>query len=148
MRLANINLSKVITWAIILLIVTIIIWLVYLKIKKEIEASRNRQLVKESDSAIISNALTYTQADYKAMADKLFIAMDGAGTDEDAIKEVIAKLRTKSDFYALVKAFGVRKSTSWWSNFSGNLIQWLANELGGNDRKEVNDMLAKFNVQI
>jgi hypothetical protein len=82
------------------------------------------------------------------MADKLFVAMDGAFTDEDAIKEVIAKLRTKSDWYALVKAFGVRKTTSIFSSFSGNLIQWLADELSGSDRKEVNDMLVKFDVQI
>ena len=148
MKLGNITPSKLITWAIILLIVIIIIWFVYRKIQKVIEASKDRQLVNEADNAIVSNALTYTQADYKAMADKLYVAMDGAGTDEDAIKEVIAKLRTKSDFYALVKAFGVRKSSSWASSFVGNLIQWLADELSGDDRKEVNDMLAKFNVQI
>lgn len=148
MKINNVTPGKLITWAIIVLIVIIIIWIIYRKIQKAVQSGKDKQLVSEADNAIISNALTYPQADYKSMADKLFVAMDGAGTDEDAIKEVIAKLRTKSDWYALVKAFGVRKSTSMFSSFSGNLIQWLADELSGSDRKEVNDMLVKFDVQI
>jgi len=148
MKFGAITPSKVITWIVIIVIILIIIYIIYRRISKAIQDSKDKQLVSSADDAIIQNALTYPTADYKAMADKLFIAMDGVGTDEDAIKEVLNKLRTKSDWYALVKAFGIRKSTSIWSSFTGNLVQWLANELSGNDRKEVNDILAKFSVQI
>jgi len=148
MKFVNITPGKVITWIVIIIIILVIIWIIYKKISNAIQESKDKQLVHSTDHAIVQNALTYPTADYKAMADKLFVAMNGPGTDEAAIKEVLNKLRTKSDWYALVKAFGVRKSTSWFSSFSGNLVQWLADELSGNDRKEVNDILAKFNVQI
>lgn len=148
MKINNLTPFKAITWAIVLLILIFIILIVYRKIKKSIQAAKDYQLVNASDSAIVSNALTYTQADYKAMADKLYLAMDGVGTNENSIYEVIGKLRTKSDWYALIKAFGVRSSSSWVNSFTGNLVQWLYDELDDEERKRVNDILAKFDVQI
>jgi len=148
MKLSDLTPGKVITWAIIIIVVIIIIWFAYRKIQKGIQAAKDNQLVNATDSAIVSNALTYTQADYKAFADKLFSAMDGAGTGESSINEVIGQLRTKSDWYALIRAFGVRKSTSIFSGYSGNLVQWLNDELDDGERKAVNDVLNKFNVQI
>lgn len=144
MKLPNIQPGKLITWIIVIIIILVIILIVYRQIKKTIQNKQDKDLVRESDQAIVQNALTYTEADYKAMADKLYIAMKGLGTDEEAIYEVIGRLRTRSDWYALIKAFGVRKS----GGFSGNLVQWLVDELDEDERKRVNDMLAKFNVSI
>lgn len=146
--ISNPSIKKVVNWVFIILIIVIVIVIIMRIIKKAKEKLQDQQLVNSTDSAIISNALTYTQADYKAMADKLFSAMDGAGTNENSIIEVLGKLRTKSDWYALVKAFGVKKSSSWLSGYQGNLVQWLNDELDDEERKMVNDILAKFDTQI
>ncbi len=142
----KINTKSIIWWIILIIIIIIILVIIYRKIQKAIENKRDKELVKESDQAIVQDTLTYPKADYKSMADALFLAMDGAGTDEEAIYDTLSRLRTRSDWYALINAFGVRKSSS--SSFSGNLVQWLVDELSTDERRKVNAILAKLNVQI
>lgn len=144
MKIPEISLNKIIAWLIIIIILVIIIIFINKTIKKLKQNKQDKDLVKESEQAIVLGNLTYTEADYKAMADKLYIAMKGIGTDEEAIYEVIGRLRTRSDWYALVKAFGIRKSGS----FSGNLVQWLSDELDETERARVNYILQKFDIQI
>jgi uncharacterized protein (UPF0333 family) len=152
--MSNPKFRKLLFNAIIVIIVLIIIYIVYRKVNKAIKeakaARQSKESVAASENAIIVNALTYADSDYHAMADKLFRAMDGAGTDTDAIEEVISKIRTKSDWNAIVKAFDIRETTAWYSRFKGNLIEWLTDELSDNSssRQRINNMLAKFNITV
>lgn len=76
---------------------------------------------------------TLTQSQVLALANKLFQAMDGYGTDENSILSAFYSLRNNADFLALIAAFGTREisSGSWnpEANFNGTLTAALANEL-------------------
>jgi len=153
--------NKPVMWLInvvIVLVILLIVYKLYQKIKRDIKGSiRNTQIendVKDivttqgadPDAHVTSNVRTYNDADYKLMAESLFEAMDGAGTDEDSIFSILSSLRTKADWYALVDAFGTRKTSSMWSDFEGTLTKWLSDELSDAEKTRANQILSKFGV--
>lgn len=85
----------------------------------------------------------YTQSQINGFADKLFQAMDGQGTNEDQIKEVMNYMQNKADVLELIKAFGVRDyEDGFFLVYQYNLTQWLNEEMDEADIKEfVNDVL-------
>jgi len=107
--------------------------------RKGVNAAKDE--VKKSD-------LTYTDSNYQQMADTLYIAMKGAGTDYSAIKRTLSKLKTKSDWNQLVVKFGVRKTNHFYYTFEGNLIEWLIDELSGSEQESANSILSKIGVTI
>ena len=118
------------------------------KIINKLKHNKSKDLIKEADKEIEKPSLTYKEVDYHSMADSLFGAMDGVGTSWQPIVTVIKKLKTRSDWYALVKAFGVRETTSMFSTFKGNLIDWFSDELDESEYKYINDKLKLINVTI
>jgi len=88
---------------------------------------------------------TLTQSQVLALANKLFQAMDGYGTDEDSILSAFYSLRNNADFLALVAAFGTREiSSGTWNpeaNFNGTLTAALANELDISYIIKINNIL-------
>jgi hypothetical protein len=92
--------------------------------------------------------LTFSISEYNSMANQLFNAMDGAGTNEDIIFSVFNKIQTKDDYNQLIKSFGVRSSTGILSSFSGDLLTWLSDELSSSDVKKLNNILSKIGVSL
>lgn len=90
------------------------------------------------DKEISTAAVHITPVEAKAYADKLYAAMKGLGTDEDAIYEVFANMTTRSDVLYLIKTFGVKDSKT--------LNEWLTAELNANERTKLNNILANSNV--
>jgi hypothetical protein len=103
---------------------------------------------KEAGRIINKKNLSYDAIVYNSMADRLGEAMFDWGTDEKTIFEILSRLKTKDDWYALVNAFGTRKEPGLLIYFEGNLIQWLQHELSNSDLKKVNDILSKIGVTI
>jgi len=95
--------------------------------KEKVEATDETS--EEYNKAVDKKKLSYSQADYNSMSDMLFVAMTGGGTDDDAILAVIDKLLNPDDWKFLVATFGVKQSDSMLSSFSGNLYEWLNDEL-------------------
>jgi len=118
----------------------------YKIIKKITTRNMSKDLIKDTNEEIHTNTLSYSESEYQSMADSLFRAMDGLDTDWNIIKSVIVKLKTKSDWYMLIKDFGVKETTSWLSSFKGNLIEWLADELNSEQRKFLTDRLKIIGV--
>ena len=118
------------------------------KIINKLKHNKSKDLIKDADKEIEKPSLTYREVDYQSMADSLFGAMDGVGTSWQPIVTVIKKLKTHSDWYALIKAFGVRETTSSLSTFKGNLIDWFSDELDESEYKYINDKLKLINVTI
>lgn len=54
------------------------------------------------------NNYTYISQQYADFADALFDAMSGAGTDEDQIKNIMSKMKTRDDVLALIDHWGKR----------------------------------------
>jgi len=82
--------------------------------------------------------LTYTNIEYLAMATTLKTAMGGWGTDEQAIYSTLNKLVTKSDYFALYKAFGL------FDNM--NLTECLNDELDSSELNNVRSILSNIGI--
>lgn len=94
-----------------------------------------------------------TSLPYAALADDLFNAMNGYGTDESKIYEVLSILKNKSQWNTLVNTYGVRKLSSgrgnvFQSDFNGNLSNSLKNELSSSELQAANNILNKIGVSI
>lgn len=111
--------------------------------KKEISAlfskSKSQQLNESLENEIEVSKLSYPDSDFILMADSLYIAMDGAATDEDAIYRVFNKMQTRADVLQLIKAFGEKEGE--------NLAEWLGGDLSSAEIGKVNKILADKNIK-
>ena len=138
----NKNFYKLIIWVIVIIVVIII----YKEAKKYIQSSDSTS--RQYGNAVNESNVTLSNSELSGMADRLFIAMNGGGTDPDEIYDVLNLLSTEDDWNKLVKVYGVRETTSWISSWSGNLIKWLTDELSGGQKQKVRQILANINVQF
>lgn len=80
-----------------------------------------------------------TKAQAKALAERLYLAMESFGTDEETIHIVRSKLTRAQDLRSVYNEFGVRDygyyGSPWWGSASTptDLVGWLGNELSGKD---------------
>lgn len=103
------------------------------KRKKRIEAQIN---MEEERALMKSNERTIDDTTAQSIAQALFIAMDGTGTDEDEIEAVLITRNrlTSADIVAVNKAFGIQQygtfGKPWWgSGEELNLVGWFKKEL-------------------
>jgi len=94
-----------------------------------------------------------TSLNYSEMADALFEAMDGYGTGNSTIETELKKLKSRSDWDALVIAYGTRTVSSgigniFVSDFTGTLPEALNDELDSSELADVNTILNKIGVTI
>lgn len=87
------------------------------------------------------------------MANAIFDAMNGYGTGNDAIENQLEKLTSKSEWDALVRAFGTRTiSSGMWNifqaDFTGDLVSCLNDELDSSELERANQILSKIGVSI
>lgn len=79
--------------------------------KKDIAEALKKQKsstrLKGNQKQII--APTLSKAKYQQLAETLFVAMDGVGTDTDAIKGVFEQLKNVADVNSLIVEYGVRR---------------------------------------
>jgi len=82
---------------------------------------------------------SFSPSQMKTFADTLFSAMDGSGTDEDALDGVFKEMKNDLDILLLIDAFGTRTGSSIFaSSTPANLADWLQSD-GVTTR--VNDLL-------
>lgn len=90
------------------------------------------------------------------IANNLFDIFNGYGTTGWGADDVVAelkKLKTRADWDALVKAYGVRTvSSGMWnifqSDFTGTLVECMKDELDSSEEADVNDELKRLGVSI
>jgi len=96
----------------------------------------------KSNKEIIKSELSFADADYERFANSLYQAMNGSGTNETTIYEVLGNLKNKSDFYQLVKSFDVRTNDGMFSkNIEGTLAEWFNYELDDTELKKVKEII-------
>jgi hypothetical protein len=100
----------------------------------------------------IGTAPTMTIAKFKEIADKIFDAFEGYGTDTKEINNQFALLKNNDDVMSLIVAYGVREVSSGSYNplpdFTGNLPEVLANELSQSEISDLNSILVKSGITI
>ncbi len=129
-----------IKYSIIAVIVIVLVFVAF-KYGKEIaervrERKRNRELYKH----INKDNLTYGNSQYDVFAKKLFTAMDGLGSDEDAIYDVFKKMKTIDDVLMLQVAFNEAEDEN------ETLEEWLKGDLSSSEIKTINNLLESNGV--
>lgn len=119
----------------------LVILLIYIisKVKTKIEdALVHNDLVNEANAEINKNQLTMTNSQFNTLATKLYSAMKGPGTDEEAVFNAFGELGTRSDLEQLLKTYDVKDSKT--------LKEWLYDELSIDDVAHINEILAAKNI--
>lgn len=115
--------------AIILLIIISRRAMAYLSAKNSI--IKDQGAVQAHQSA--GETASFTTSQYKAMADKLYWAMKGWGTDEDAVFEVINALKNNVDFLKIRSEFGIRDGY--------DMKEWFYGDFSSSDIQKINNLL-------
>ncbi|PWD98805.1 hypothetical protein [Marinilabilia rubra] len=119
---------------------------IYKKIKGNTKVTPGNNLSKLQ---ISKTGLSYSDSEYGIMAQSLYLAMDGPGTDEETIFAILQSMRNRDDLLMLIKAFGIRRYgivTSLWFGNDLNLVGWLNEELGSSDKAKVRSIFNNLNV--
>ena len=102
-----------------------------------------------------SSKASMTKEQYNLLAEKVFNAVSGYGTDlngANGLKNIFSLLRNNDDFMELVAAYGIREVSSGSFNpipdFSGNLPEVLSNELSQSEISQLNSVLVKNGISI
>lgn len=98
---------------------------------------------------------TLSQEKMKELADKMFIAFDGYGTDmngQNGLINLFPAIKNNDDLMGVVAAYGIKEVSSgkWniFSNFIGNLPETIGNELTQSQISNINSILVKNGVNI
>lgn len=136
--------KKLITWG----AVAVGGYIIYMAIKKNKDKKLQSGFPYSPDDS--GNVITSTFNANK-VADEIFDAMDGYGTNESAIVASFNKVKTDADFDALNTAFGTRTiSSGTWniliSDFTGDLSACLRDELSSGWINDINSALRRNGV--
>jgi hypothetical protein len=102
-----------------------------------------------SQLQINTRNLSYSTSEYGLMAQKMFLAMDGYGTNETDLFSVLNSMKNRDDVLMLIKQFGVKRYgivTSLWFGQDLNLIGWLNSKLSGNDLQRAGSIIRAFGI--
>lgn len=102
---------------------------------------QNKQLENEW-TAQTGETATLSYANLQSMANKLFQAADGAGTDEDAIFAVFNQLHNTADLYALISAYGTRNGL----DLPGMIRDELGDHFPTYERTKLNKILTNKGI--
>jgi hypothetical protein len=116
--------------------------------------TRNLQKALDQITKVDGSKLTITPAEASVIAQQLFVAMDGIGTDEKTIfRLLIDTPRTDDDIRLIVKAFGLKEygtfGSPWWgSGTPCDLGTWFVKEMSGSDLQKLRNRFALAGISF
>ena len=127
--------------AIVVLIIFFVVWNRFGKSKQDTEdANKERDIANEVNNAITTSNVTLSQVQLNTLADKIYKAVKGPGTDEKSVYDAMRTLQTKDDVLALIKTFSVRDSMT--------LREWLYDDLNNSEIQKINDILVSKDISF
>lgn len=102
------------------------------------DKANEAKLIEEANKNMIGDDVTLTQEEFGNLAKRLYRAMKGRGTDEDAIWDVYERLSTRSDVLQLNKTFGIMEDET--------LAEWLYDDLEADEILHLNQILANKGI--
>ncbi len=148
LEILNIDRPKLIKMVLIL-VVAIALYFAIRKVIKTIKADQNS---KNLDLEIKTDILSYSNNEYKAMADTLDSAMDDLGTDDSAVTNVFKRMKNTSDVLQLIKTFGVRdyhdSALSYVFTNPYTLPQWIHADLSDSEIADINAIFTKNSINF
>ena len=143
MNLKEMTTKDVIKWTVIIFILIIAFKFAAPLLKSlwnQLKKSSETKSIEELENSINNNKLSYQLAEYSLMANSLFTAMDGMGTNEQVIYNVFNRLKNIDDLYQLITSFGVKDDQT--------LQQWLISDLSSSELEKVNQILSMKNINF
>ena len=132
--------KELIKYGIILLIIAVLTYCGFHYGKKIVGRIRERKQIKKLDGTIDKNNLSYPESQYNVFAKSLFTAMNGWGTDFEAIVAVFKKMRTIDDVLMLQFAFSESEDEN------ETLTEWLHGDLSSSDIETLNQILSERSI--
>jgi hypothetical protein len=108
---------------------------IYKKILAKVKGTR---VIKDLDQDIVTNNLSYPLSYYGIWAEDVYNAVEGMGTNEQAVFDIFKKLKNKDDVLQLITAFGIKDGET--------LSQWIIGDLGDDDKATLNRLLSDKNI--
>ena len=140
---------------------------IYVTIKNKQDLARNLEAQKLADkelSDLKKSGIVPTKspAQFEVLSAKISEAVNGCGTDEDAIYQVFNSLNNRADLLSLISAFGIRyyrpcpasepiSYTRWMFNnntFGGDLSTLLSYDLDSTEIAKINNILKAKNIDF
>lgn len=125
--------------------------LVIIRDKKDFKAETDAVKTELNQlNSIPTSKQTISNAAALGMANALFAAMDGIGTDITAISKQLLQLKNQADWLAVNAAYGVRKLNSGIigkSDFIGSLLASLTDEISTTDAPYTNQLNKFFKAK-
>ena len=132
---------KYVLVAIVVLIIFFVVWDKFGKSKEETkEEEKKGNLNEEINKEINKKNITLSQVQLNTLADKIFKAVSGIGTDERSILDAFRTLKTTDDVLALIKTFGVRDTMT--------LREWLYDDLSNSEISKINDIFLSKGISF
>lgn len=103
-----------------------------------VDRQANRRLIEEANQTIVAEDITITQDQFSTYAAKLYRAMKGPGTNEQAIYTVFEAMNTRSDVQQLVKTYGTKDGET--------LREWLYGDLSEDEIEHINAIFASKSI--
>lgn len=132
---------RVIALVIIIVVLVVLLAVFWNKIKQLVNGLTGKvqaNVELNQYQAESGESLTLSNADYNRLADKLYKAVKGVGTDETAIYAVFNALTNKADLLKLIAVFGTKDDMT--------LVQWLYDDLNSREIGKVNSILANKGI--
>lgn len=118
------------------IVMIVIAWYLLKYVKTFLETYGTKVTQKSEVDALQAAGVnaSYSDSQYSIMAQKLVTAMDGWGTDEEAIFSVFNMLHNDIDYIKLDQAFGLRDQET--------MSQWIQGDLSTDQIATINSGLA------
>ncbi len=137
-----------------LILTTLILGVGYFLYKKLKGTPFNKKIDTELGGKTGVNP-TLTQDKMNELANKMFTAFSGFGTDIDGnngLMNLFSTIKNNDDLMGVIAAYGIKEvsSGSWnfMPNFTGNLPETLANECSDSEILKINSVMVKSGVSI
>lgn len=129
------NIYIIIAILVVAIVVGVIIYKNYMTIK---DTKTSNDLVDKVNKEIIASDVTLTKAQLMGIVEKLYVAMDGWGTDTDAVYSAFEMAATRSDILSIIGTFGVKDGET--------LNEWIQGDLSGSEIAHLNSIIASKGI--
>lgn len=135
------------------------------KDKKDLEKANQAGVNAQRDLQVLASQgihPSYVSSQYNTFADALRQAMDGCGTDEQAIYNIMSKMKNDADVLSLISAFAVRYYTpcaasqpvssiinlfKGGTGYGGSIGDWFGYELTAGEMNKMNGILSTNGIR-